>query len=254
LSYVAVSRTLYPELANYVYYSGGQISVNGDTINIDSAPDAYGDKPGVFDDISYYGDNWIINLDDPVTECLAGDTVTISWTKPGTSISVWTPVPNGFEYFSTPDNAYQWFDWKKDLPTFNLGSRSNGVISGKIDWAIKISREYDNTTDSQSSYGNWAYSGYSGYSLPETIYFSTKGNSNQSRWFGRSDGLNDDGTSPDSNSGGSSDADSNAFYYWGPEGIFFREYPYGNRSEPIKVKIAYKMDLFIGEDTTGSWD
>lgn len=225
-SYVAVSRTQYPELAEWVYYSGGTVTVNGQTLSLSSAPQAYN---GI-GNISYYGDNWVIPVSGTVTECEFGDAITITWNKPGTQIILNVFDPGQ----STEQNMYQWFDWRKDLPEFVKGTRSNGVTSGKIDWSIKIARAYDNTVDNQNSFGEWTPNIYDyDYKVPLTVYFDHY-NYDYARWFGRT-------------------SDSNAFYNWGPNGLFFREYPYGNRSEPIKVKIAYRMELFISEDSNW-WD
>ena len=237
LTYVAVSRTLYPQLAEYAYYSGGQITVNGQTLSINSVPDAY-QSTYEYTDLSYYGDNWFIPLSSAVTTCAAGDPITITWTKPGTSITLEAYDPNATSY----TNEIQWFDWRKDIPFFKAGY-SNGVTSGRIDWTVKITRPYENTTDTQNSLkpsytigqdfnSNYIYG-------TSTVTFDNF-NYNYHRWFGNThDGDNTN--------------NSDLFYWWGPEGIFFREYPYGNRSGDVHVKIAYKMDLFISDDDS-YWD
>ena len=237
LTYVAVSRTLYPQLAEYVYYSGGQITVNGQTISITSSPDAYG-STYEYNNLGYYGDDWFIPLSTTVTTCNSGDPITISWAKPGTEISLVAFVPNT----SYNQNAIQWFDWHKDLPFFK-SSLTNGVTSGRIDWSAKITRPYENTTDTQHSLkpvstpindgnDNMIY-GTSTVTFDNFSY-------NYGRWFGNTHG-------------GDQTNNSNLFWSWGPDGIFFREYPYGNRSGDVHVKVAYKMDLFITDDDQ-YWD
>ena len=237
LAYVAVSRTLYPQLAEYVYYSGGQITVNGQTLGISGIPDAYQSTVD-YTNISYYGDNWYIALNGAVTTCNAGDPITITWDKIGTEITFEAYDPSQTTY----TNEIQWFDWKKDLPFFKA-SLTNGVTSGRIDWTAKITRPYENTADTQNSLTP-KYAGVNdnnGQSLyiTDTVTFDTF-YYGYNRWFGNThDGDNTN--------------NSNLFYNWGPEGIFFREYPYGNRSGDIHVKIAYKMDLFISDDDQ-YWD
>jgi hypothetical protein len=237
LTYVAVSRTLYPQLNEYVYYSGGQITVNGQTINISSKPDAY-QSTYEYNDLSYYGDNWFIPLNSAVTTCNTGDTITINWYKPGTEITLEAYDPGVTSY----TNEIQWFDWNKDLPFFKA-SRTNGVMSGRIDWVAKITRPYENTVDVQNSLKPSYYIGedYNNNSIygTSTVTFDNI-NYDYHRYFGNTH--NGDNTN-----------NSDLFYSWGPDGIFFREYPYGNRSGDIKVKIAYKMDLFIGDDDE-YWD
>jgi hypothetical protein len=238
LTYVAVSRTLYPQLAEYAYYSGGQITVNGQTIAIASAPDAY-QSTYEYNDLSYYGDNWFIPLVSAVTTCAVGDQITITWNKPGTSIALEAYDPGK----STSTNMIQWFSWKDDLPFFRP-TLSNGVTSGRIDWTVKITRPYENTADTQNSFELdpefGGYNNHGNYISPSgTVTFDTY-SYDYHRWFGNSHNGDDQNN-------------SDLFYSWGPEGIFFREYPYGNRSGDVHVKVAYKMDLFISDDDQ-YWD
>lgn len=235
LNYVAISRTLYPELAEYIYYSGGVVNVNSETIAISGIPDPFGGTTE-YPDIGYYGDNWIVYVNGAVTTCAAGDVITITWDKPGTEVSFVAHDPGR----SQGGNFIQWFDWRKDLPFFKA-SRTNGVTSGRIDWAVKIARPDDNTVDSQNSFrptqnfGNDPAGNYIGG--PSTVYFDNW-EYNYDRWFGTAH---------------NNQENSNLFWWYGPEGIFFKEYSYGNRSQDVKVKVAYKMDLFISDDDQ-YWD
>ena len=119
---------------------------------------------------------------------------------------------------------------------------TNGVTSGRIDWTVKIDRLVDRTTDTQNSLAPTQSFGTDDagntISGPTTVYFDTF-NYNHHRWFGtaHSDGQ----------------YNSDLFWRYGPTGIFFKEYSYGNRSQDIKVKVAYKMDLFISDDDQ-YWD
>ena len=234
-NYVAVSRTLHPELADYVYYSSGQVTVNAVTQSISGAPDAY-EGTYEYPNISLYGDSWVIFLNGNIT-CNAGDDIVISWTKPGTEITFVAHDPGKSE----GGNFIQWFDWRKDLPFFKA-SLTNGVTSGRIDWTVKIDRLVDRTTDTQNSLAPTQSFGTDDagntISGPTTVYFDTF-NYNHHRWFGtaHSDGQ----------------YNSDLFWRYGPTGIFFKEYSYGNRSQDIKVKVAYKMDLFISDDDQ-YWD
>ena len=235
LNYVAVSRTLYPQINEYLYYSGGQVTINGTTRNISSQPSDANNETYEYPNISYYGDNWILHLDGNIT-CNAGDDLTISWIKPGTEITLIAHDPGR----SQGGNFIQWFDWRKDLPFFKA-SYTNGVTSGRIDWTVKISRPLENTTDSQNSFrptqdfGNDPVGNYIGG--PITVYFDNW-TYNRDRWFGESH---------------NNAENSNLFWWYGPEGIFFKEYSYGNRSQTVRVKVAYKMDLFISDDDQ-YWD
>ncbi|CAB5221489.1 hypothetical protein UFOVP245_168 [uncultured Caudovirales phage] len=236
LNYVAVSRSLYPELSEYIYYSGGTVTFNGTTRNISGIPDAYGDTIE-YPDIGLYGDSWVLHLDGNIT-CDAGDTLTIEWTKPGTNIDFEVYDPGQ----SAGGNFIQWFDWKKDLPFFSA-TNTNGVTSGRIDWAVKITRPLENTLDFQNSLkpvGSGITNGNSQtVYVPSTVYFDNI-NYDYDRWFGNTHD-------------GDHTNQCNLFWRWNEDGIFFKEYSYGNRSQDVIVKVAYKMDLFITPDDQ-YWD
>lgn len=236
LNYVAVSRSLYPELSEYVYYSGGTVSFDGTTRNVTSLPEAYGDTYE-YPNIGMYGDSWIIWLDGNIT-CNAGDILTITWAKPGTNIDFEVYDPGQ----SQGGNFIQWFDWKKDLPFFTA-TNTNGVTSGRIDWTVKITRPLENTLDFQNSFKP-VYSGVNNGNsqsvyIPSTVYFDNI-NYDYDRWFGNTH----DGDHVNQ---------CNMFWRWNEDGIFFKEYSYGNRSQDVIVKVAYKMDLFITPDDQ-YWD
>lgn len=236
LNYVAVSRSEYPELSEYVYYSGGTVSFNGTTRNITSIPDPDG-ATYEYPNISLYGDAWVVYLDGNIT-CDAGDILTIEWTKPGTNIDFEAYNPGQ----SQGGNFIQWFDWKKDLPFFTA-TNTNGVTSGRIDWAVKITRPLENTIDVQNSLRPTSAvitnSNNQTLYITDTITFDNY-HYDYDRWFGYTH--NGDHTNQ-----------SNLFWRWNEDGIFFKEYSYGNRSQDIIVKVAYKMDLFITPDDQ-YWD
>lgn len=230
LNYVAVSRTLYPQLSDWIYYNPGTVTVNGQTLNVYPVPDGYA-STYEYSDISYYGDNWVIYLDGNVTTCNQGDQITITWQKTGTDISFSVYHP-GTTYGG---NEYQWFNWKEDLPFFK-STYTNGIRGGEINWYCKVERPTLNTADEDHSYRpQWVWAYYNDILTTNKLVFDSHNgwDTQDSTWIG-------------------SDENTNPFYDFYDDGIWYREYPYGNRSTKTKVKIVYKMDLFIGDNDW--WD
>jgi hypothetical protein len=209
---IYINRTLYPQLADWVYYAGGTVTVNNQTVNI-SYVDQYEDN-----NITYYGDNWVIWLNGNIT-CAVGDAVVFSYSKPGTDITLELYRPN----HSVDSNEYMWFNWMEDLPKIK-NIKAQGIEGGEITFFCKVYRPYDNTVDYYMNaryfhLGHW------------WDYARRQGQPNF--WFGRS-------------------SNDTVFYSFDEDGITFKEYPYENVSQDIKVRIAYSMKLMIGDHE--DWD
>ncbi len=203
-----ISRTLYPQLAEYVYYSGGVVTVDEQTQNISDFPQQYGGG-----DISYYGDNWIIPLDGNITTAI-GDSITITYLKPGTDITMELFEAN----HSSTSNEYMWFNWQDELPAYHNGI-ARGIEGGSIQFFCKVYRPYDSTVDFYMNEKFFHMNHWWDY---------VRRNGQPNFDFGR-------------------DSNDNIFYNFDENGITFREYPFENVSQDIKVRIAYQMKLFIGD-------
>jgi hypothetical protein len=204
---IYVNRTLYPEISDWVYYSGGTVTIGEQTASI-SYIDQYENN-----NITYYGDNWVIWLNSQVT-CNVGDTITFSYSKPGTDITLELYRPN----HSIDTNEYMWFNWLDDLPKLR-NIPGQGVEGGEITFFCKVYRPYDNTVD---YYMNARY-----FHLGHWWDYSRR-RGQPNFWFGR-------------------DSNDTVFYSFDQNGITFKEYPYENVSQDIKVRIAYSMKLMIGD-------
>ena len=211
-STIFVNRTSYPDLKDWVYYSGGTVTIDGDDYTI-----AYIDQ---YDDnnISYYGDNWVIALTSNVTTTV-GQALIFSYSKPGTDITMELYRPG----HTTNSNEYQWFNWLDDLPNLK-NVPAQGLEGGEITFFCKVYRPYDNTID---YYMNAKY-----FHLGHWWDYSRR-QGQPNFWFGR-------------------DSNDTVFYSFDEKGITFKEYPYENVSQDIKVRIAYSMNLMMGD--AESWE
>lgn len=157
-----------------------------------------------------------------------GDTIAVTYYKSNTEfeLSIWKPDTA----LTNWNNGYRWFDWKDDLGTEYAPNPGNGVVGGNGQYHMRVYRE---------PIGNW---GADARSLSSQFGWSSVGSYQRDPY---------DPFTQDSVSNWGKDNDScYPMYDFDEYGIVFNgTNSYNSYSVTYKVRIMYKLELMIGEDT-----
>jgi hypothetical protein len=168
-------------------------------------------------------DNWRIYLRDNAT-WTSTSTLEVHWYRRGSNISLDVYDPNN----ENLSDGYKWFDWRTDLPQVYHPESGNGVVSGRMMVSCKVYAP--EVTDSYHQSCNLDF--YMNGDDSKDPYDPTRGEYAYNQTFFR---------------------DSTPFDRFDPYGISFTSYygPNGTwtTSTRLKVRIIYKMDLIVGEET-----
>lgn len=162
-----------------------------------------------------------------------GDTIVVTYYKSNTEfeLSIYKPDTSVNNW----NNGYRWFNWKEDMAQEYSPAVGNGVVGGNGQYYMRVYREPVGTWEATSR------------SLASQFGWSAQGNYQRQPY----DPYTNDGAS---NWGKDTDQ-CYPMYDFDEFGIVFNgTNRYNDLSVTYKVRIMYKMELMIGEDTYGWFD
>lgn len=175
---------------------------------------------------------YVLNMQNNVTYNI-GDTIAVTYYKSNTEfdLNIYKPDTS----INNWNNGYRWFDWKDDLGQEYSPSNGNGVVGGNGQYYMRVYRQ---------PIGNW---GADSRTLASQFGWSAQGNYQRNPY---------DGITQDYVSNWGKDVDNcYPMYDFDEYGIVFNgTNRYNDMSITYKVRIMYKMELMIGEDTYSWFD
>ena len=175
---------------------------------------------------------YTLNMQSNVTYS-QGDVIAVTYYKSNTefTLSIWKPDTA----LTNWNNGYRWFNWKDDLGQEYSPSVGNGVVGGNGQYYMRVYREPIGNWDAESR------------TLASQFGWSAQGNYQRDPY---------DPYTSDSVSNWGKDTDNcYPMYDFDEYGIAFNgTNRYNDMSLTYKVRIMYKMELMIGEDTYDWFD